>query len=89
MSSDHAWLVRARLPSVRDVAVLRAAFAAEVLRPTLRRIDERNVVVQAIVPEKSLGELQARYHVDVVGDIDAMTRAAAAHVSRTNRYRQS
>jgi hypothetical protein len=81
--------VRIHLSSLEEIPALRNTYQAEVFRSTVRRIDDRNMLIEAFVPESMIAKLQAKHPVRVLGDVDRMTRDAARHVSKVNRYRQS
>ncbi len=87
-SSQGRWWVRVCLSSLDQIPTLRQDYQVEVLRPSLRRIDSRNVFIEGIVPDGNLKKLQAAHRVKVLGDLEQMTRESAQHVSRVNRYRK-
>jgi len=86
LSPESNYLVRVQLSSLEDTSSLRKEYQAEILRPSLSRVDARTLLIQAIVPGRLLPKLQAARRVEVLGDITQMTREAARHVSKTNRY---
>ncbi|MGA2325011.1 MAG: hypothetical protein ABSH05_01865 [Bryobacteraceae bacterium] len=87
-SAQSRWWVRIHVSSLDDIPSLRKDFQAEILRSSLRRIDGRNLLIDGIVPDSTLKPLQAARRVQVLGDLEQMTREAARHVSRVNRYRK-
>jgi len=81
--------VRIHLCSLEEIPTLRNKFHAEVFRSTLLRIDDRNILIEAFVPESKIAKLRAKHHIRVIGNVDRMTSDAARQVSKVNRYRQA
>ncbi|TFG80732.1 MAG: hypothetical protein E4H23_01485 [Chrysiogenales bacterium] len=74
-----------------NLETLRAtAFAcgAEVIRPSLRRIDANHIIIDMLIPGKMLDGMKKKFPVEVIGNIDEMTIANARFVSGTDRYRK-
>jgi hypothetical protein len=86
--SESCWWVRVQLPSPDEIPTLRSVYQAEILRPTLRRIGSRYILIDGIVPDKMLRKLQSEYRTKVLGDVDRIAMDAARQVSKVNRYRR-
>lgn len=74
-----------KLEPLRATAI---ACGAEVIRSSLRRIDANHIIIDMLIPGKTLDGLKKKFPVEVLGNMEKMTLTNARFVSGTDRYRK-
>jgi len=79
--------VRFHLNSKTDYQTLQKNIAIESLCSSLRKIDDKNIIIDAYIPAQLLNELKNKYYLQIIGNVNEMIAEACKYVSKTNRFK--
>jgi|GEM_PF-5673961 len=80
--------VRFHLKSRVDFQALQKNTSIELFTSSLRKIDDKNIIIDAYIPAMLLKELRNAYYFQILGNVDEMLAEACKSVSKTNRFKK-
>ena len=87
--TEERWWVKIHLRSIKEIPELQKEYEVEIFQPTLRRIDNKNLLVDAYIPKRIYENLKSKYSVQILGDVGKMVKQSSKYVSKVNRYKNS
>lgn len=85
---EERWWVKIYLRSIKEIPELQKEYEVEIFHPTLRRIDNKNLLVEGYIPKRRYENLKSKYSVQILGDVGEMVKEASKYVSKLNRYKK-
>ncbi len=79
--------VKFHLKSKIDYQTLQKNSSIELHYSSLRKIDNKNIIIDAYIPAAIMDELKNKYHVQFIGNVNEMIAEACKYVSKTNRFK--
>jgi len=86
-AQEGHWWIRICLSSIEELQELQQGNEIEIFPQTLRRIDDRTLLVEGYIPKRLFIKLKQNYSLKILGDVDKSIKDASEHVSKTNRYK--
>ena len=79
--------VRFHFKSRENFHVLQKNTSIEFLYSSLRKIEDKNILIDAYIPARLLDELKNKYSIRLIGNVNETMAEACSYVSKTNRYK--
>ncbi|MBN1270754.1 MAG: hypothetical protein JXB26_00655 [Candidatus Aminicenantes bacterium] len=86
--NNGRWWVRIHLASIQEIPQLQKKYKIEIFPPSFRRIDKKNVLVDAYISKGVLDDMKSKYTVRILGDVEKLAKQASTYVSKVNRYKK-
>lgn len=85
---EERWWVKINLKSIKEISELQKKYEVEIFRQTLRRIDNKNFLVEGYIPKRLYENLKSKFSVQILGDVGKIVKEASEYVSKINRYKK-
>lgn len=85
--NEKRWWIKINLKSINDISELQKVYNIEIFPSTLRRIDNKNLIIDGFIQKQLFDKLKLKYRVRILGDVEKMVKNASNYVSKKNRYK--